>query len=82
MDRKKAISRAKDKLTSSPELNERLSRVGFVRVMPRLDMPTAFNSDAQNKAELSPLVTFTIEETPTFGKRLMAEYQGVKEFVA
>lgn len=29
-----------------------------------------------------PVVTFVIEETPNFGKRLMVEYNGRKEFAA
>ena len=81
MDRKTAISRAKEKLVGSSALNECLNRTGFVRVMPLLDLPTIPPQEVVNEPLPSHVVTFTIEET-YFGRRLMAEYQGVKEFAA
>lgn len=82
MDMKTAISRAKDKLISSPELNAFLNRVGFVRVIPQLDVSASLEPQPVNEPLPSHIVTFTIEKTPNFGTRLMAEYQGRKYFAA
>lgn len=80
MDRKTAIQRAKDQLVSDRGANEMLNREGFVRVLPFQDTPAEAGSGEDKSPDIT--VTFTIEEHPLFGLRLMAEFQGVKEFAA
>ena len=82
IERKTAIQRAKDTLECSPELRELLNRRGFVRVSPQLDTLTTFSADEVSEIKENTIVTFTIEDTPIFGRRVMVEYQGHKEFAA
>jgi hypothetical protein len=80
MDRKTAISRAKDQLINDRDANAMLNREGFVRVLPYQDTP-ATPQDGEAKSP-DYVVTLTIEDHPNLGKRLMAEFQGQKEFAA
>ena len=80
MDRKTAISRAKDQLVNDRDANAMLNREGFVRVLPKQDVPATPHLGGDKSPDY--VVTFTIEECGGFGRRLMAEFQGVKEFAA
>lgn len=80
MTPRKVIDQAKNVLAASGSLKEILNRTGsvLIPVMP----------DAQFTPDRSPptndpgwAVTFTFEET-AFGKRLIAEFEGFKEFAA
>tara|TARA_R110000851_G_scaffold105616_1_gene224149 strand:+ start:200 stop:433 length:234 start_codon:yes stop_codon:yes gene_type:complete len=76
MDSQTAISRAAEQLMDDREghLKAMLLREGFVRILPRQDV----TSTPADGSEMSPdySVTFTQE-----GRRLIAEFQGAKEFV-
>ena len=84
MDARKAIAEAKDRLLNSRDLNAHLTRHKTVRV-PVLGEVSPRASDYADAMPTDVVpgeyVTFTIEETG-FGLRLMAEYQGNKEFAA
>ena len=80
MDRKTAITRAKEQLVNDRDANAMLNREGFVRVHPRQDVPATPHSGGDKSPEY--FVTFTIDENGGFGRRLVAEFQGVKEFAA
>ena len=80
MDRKTAISRAKDQLVNDRDANSMLNREGFVRVLPKQDV-TATPTERSVKSP-DYVVTFTVEHHAALGLRLMAEFEGVKEFVA
>jgi hypothetical protein len=80
MDRKTAISRAKDQLVNDRDANAMLNREGFVRVLPKQDVTATPHSEDGKSPDY--VVTFTIENHETGGRRLMAEFQGVKEFAA
>ena len=82
MTPRQAIDQAKNKLIDDRYLNEILNRTGHVRVaiLPDLEAsPRDPDTPPTNCAGL--FVTFTVEETG-FGKRLMADFQGHKEFAA
>jgi hypothetical protein len=82
MDARKAIQRAIETLISNRDIEAILNRTGQVRVPVLLDAPTTpQDMDATPDREPTTCVTFSIEET-ILGRRLMAEYQGYKEFVA
>ena len=80
MDRKTAISRAKDQLVNDRDANAMLNREGFVRVYPKQDVTATPHSGDEKAPDY--VVTFTIEDHEHWGRRLMAEFQGVKEFAA
>jgi hypothetical protein len=81
MDRKTAISRATDQLINDRDANAMLNREGFVRIMPKQDLP-AYNHCLEPATSPDYTVKFSIEEHAVLGRRLRAEYQGIKEFVA
>ena len=77
-----AIDQAKETLIYDRDLNAILNRTGSVRVpvMPDLSaMQPTFSEPPSASGCL--VVTFTIEDGH-FGRRLMAEYNGHKEFAA
>jgi hypothetical protein len=80
MNRQTAIRRAQDQLANDRDANSMLNRERFVRILPEQDAIAT----PQDASEKSPdyVVTFTIEQHAIMGLRLMAEFQGVKEFVA
>jgi hypothetical protein len=82
MTPRKAIDQAKDTLINSRELNAILNRTGQVRV-PVFQVAETSPPDRHATPTTSPVqfVTFTIEGN-VLGKRLMAEFQGYKEFAA
>jgi hypothetical protein len=77
-----AIAQAKAVLVEDRALNAILNRTGTVRV-PVLPKAPAFiyKPGEPPSSKPLPVVTFTIEET-AFGRRLMAEFEGYKEFAA
>ena len=81
MDRQTAIRRAKDRLTGSIKLSGLLSKFGSVRVFPPLDLDL-IPYPQDNEPTDRDFVTFTVERSPVSGHRLMAEYQGIKEFAS
>jgi hypothetical protein len=81
MDRKTAISRANEQLVNDRDATAMLNREGSVRIMPKQDVP-AYDHDLVPSMSPDYTVTFSIEEHAVLGRRLMAEYQGTKEFVA
>jgi hypothetical protein len=81
MNRKTAISRASEQLINNRDATAMLNRTGFVRVMPKPDVP-AYSHGLEPAKSLCYIVTFSTEEHAVLGRRLMAEFQGVKEFVA
>lgn len=81
MDARKAIDQAKVRLIDDKDFNAVLNSTGSVRIPVIMPTATAWIADEPPSREGAPVVTFTIEQTP-FGKRLMAEYDGHKEFAA
>lgn len=82
MTPRKAIDQAKAALVNDRELNEILNRIGQIRVPVLTDMQvTPMSADVVPENAPGLFVTFTIEETG-FGRRLMADFQGHKEFAA
>jgi len=83
MTPRQAITQAKESLINSRELNSILNQTGEVRVpvLPDLAVMPMRAEDATPANDPALFVTFTIEETG-FGKRLMVEFQGYKEFAA
>jgi hypothetical protein len=81
MDRKTAISRANEQLVNDRDATSMLNREGWVRIMPRQDVP-AYKHDLEPTMSPNYIVTFTLELHGSLNCRLMAEYQGTKEFVA
>jgi hypothetical protein len=82
MTPRKAIDQAKDTLVNDRELNAILNRTGQVRVPVLPDLaasPPDPHAIPTNDGAL--VVTFTIEDTG-FGRRLMADFKGHKEFAA
>ncbi len=83
MESNQIIAKAKDILIESRELNGILNSTGMVRV----PVPPAVSATAQPNGEptsdaAAAIVTFTLEDTPLFGLRLMVEYEGQKELAA
>ena len=82
MTPRQAIDQAKTALVNDRELNAILNRTGQVRVPVLPDMAVSPpDPHAIPTSDGALIVTFTIEESG-FGKRLMAEFQGYKEFAA
>jgi hypothetical protein len=81
MDRKTAISRANEQLVNDRDANAMLNREGWVRIMPKQDVP-AYDHDLEPTMSPDYTVTFSLELFGDKDVRLMAEYQGTKEFVA
>lgn len=82
MTPRKAIDQAKDTLINDRDLNSILNQIGEVRIPVVQNMPAApLPDDHVPTNDPGLFVTFTIEETG-FGRRLMAEFQGYKEFAA
>lgn len=81
MNRTYIIQRAKQILINDRELNSILNRTGQVRVHVLLDTP-ASPSTGEPVNTNANVVTFTIEDHEHWGRRLMADYEGQKEFAA
>ena len=82
MNRKQIIDQAKATLVDDRELNAILNRTGFVRVAVMVPTPVTPADEASISSEGPPVVEFSIEEHEMWGERLMAKYNGVKEFAA
>ncbi len=78
---KAAIGRAKETLIGDRVLMAILNRTGEVRIPVLPELATAPRNDEPIKDEPVQCVRFTIEDTH-FGKHLMAELDGYKEFAA
>jgi hypothetical protein len=77
---REAIDQTRDKLIEDRELMSILNRTKTVRIpvlLPLTSAPIRLVPDNT----VVPVVIFTIEET-VLGRRLMAEFEGRKEFVA
>jgi hypothetical protein len=84
MTRAEIIRKACDTLIDDRELNAILNRTGSVcvAVLPDISPQVSWRDPGPPDYQTTDhRVTFTIEET-AFGRRLMAEYDGMKEFVA
>ncbi len=82
MDARQAIEQAKKRLVDSRDLSAILARTGSVRVSVLGPTPVTPEIAGQPPSTQGALfVTFTNEDT-MFGKRLMADFQGHKEFAA
>ena len=84
MTPRKAIDQAIAIFVEDRNLNLILISQGMVRVPVIPDMPAtpeALATDPTPTASNARFVTFTIEET-VLGKRLMADFEGHKEFTA
>lgn len=82
MDRKIVIQRAKEVFAEDRVYAAMLKREGFVRIAVPVDAPHHPTVSVPSIVDGPPVVTFTEENNGVFGLRLMAEYQGVKEFAA
>ena len=77
-----AIEKAKLTLLEDRYLYAHLTRNGSIRI-PVIDLTAQVSPPASEGPPLagpSHIVTFTIEESALFGRRLLAEYRGYKEF--
>ena len=83
MDRNQIIAKAKDILIESRELNRVLNSTRLVRVAvpPAVSVTLQPNSEPTSDASAA-IVTFTLEDAPLFGLRLIVEYEGQKELAA
>lgn len=80
MNRKDCIAQAVTQLLGDRDANAMLNREGFVRICPLMDTPATPSTGETKSPDIT--VTFSIEEHAVLGNRLMAEFQGSKEFVA
>jgi hypothetical protein len=81
MTPREAIDQAKDVLIHSRDLNSILNRERYLRVAVMPDIVAVALFDEMPRDIPNLYVTFTIEEGH-FGKRLVADFQGHKEFAS
>lgn len=80
MKHREAIEKAKALFLSDRSLEAILNQTGTVRIPVFPDIQAVF-TECDLSSDGAHIVTFTIEETH-FGRRLLAEFHGYKEFVA
>mgnify|MGYP003501094078 CR=1 FL=1 len=81
MNARQAIDQAKARLIDDRDFSAVLNSTGSVRIPVFMPAQTTWIAEVVPTSDGAPVVTFTIEET-IFGKRLMAEFDGHKEFAA